>query len=139
MRSFAKRALVAPVLAVALAGGAPATATAQDTGKKATVNLIRLVCYETEDTSGGDEIYIMINGSKVWSIADSINCDHSNPSHYPINHKAQTGDQVSLFDKDGDFPGDADDHLGSDIIEGDRGSLVFNLDDALYTIDYGPA
>ncbi|MFI0405773.1 hypothetical protein [Actinomadura sp. 3N508] len=140
VRSFGKRKLLAaPVLALTLAGGAPATATAQETSTKAAVNLTRLVCYETEDSSGGDEIYIRINGKKVWSIADSINCDHDKPNHYPINRKAKTGDQVSLYDKDGDLPGDSDDHLGTDTVEGNRGSLVFNLDEALYTIEYGPA
>ncbi|TMR07346.1 hypothetical protein ETD83_00955 [Actinomadura soli] len=131
--------LAVPVLALVLAGGAPAAATAQETRTKAEVNLLRLTCYETEDTSGGDEIYLQINGRTVWSTADSINCDHDHPNHRPINRRAKTGDQITLYDKDGDLPGDSDDHLGSDVIEGDRGSLVFNLDDALYTVDYGPA
>ncbi|MCJ1676147.1 hypothetical protein MTF65_01965 [Streptomyces sp. APSN-46.1] len=54
----------------------------------------------------------------------------------PVNRLARTGDVISLYDND--FP-DGDDHLGSDTAEGDRGTLVFNLDGAHYTLDYGPA
>jgi hypothetical protein len=128
----------APATAASLspaAGLAGSVASAPDVAM-ARVNLIRITCFETEDVSGGDEPYIMINGTTVWSAADSIDCDHDAPATREVNRQANTGDTVSVYDED--FP-DSDDHLGSDVIEGDRGTLYFNLDGSLYTIDYGPA
>jgi hypothetical protein len=115
-------------------GGGAGAASA--TVKAAQVNLIRITCYETEDVSAGDEPYIQVNGTTVWSAADSVDCDHDAPASREVNRLAKTGDTVSVYDED--FP-DSDDHLGSDVVEGDRGTLFFNLDGALYTIDYGPA
>ncbi|MEU5882387.1 hypothetical protein [Spirillospora sp. NPDC047279] len=134
--SASRSALGAFALTMALLGGAVPAAAAPAAVRAASVNMHTLTCYETEDTSGGDEVYIQINGQTVWSSADSIDCDHNAPATRPVNRLAKTGDTISLYDSD--FP-DADDHLGSDTIEGDRGTLVFNLDDALYTLDYGPA
>ncbi|MEV0503996.1 hypothetical protein AB0I84_41270, partial [Streptomyces spectabilis] len=105
-------------------------------GGAATANLHTLTCYETQDVTGGDQVYLQINGQTVWSSADSLDCDHNAPTTVPVNRLAKTGDTVSLYDEDSP---DADDHLGSDVVEGDRGTLTFNLDDALYTLDYGPA
>lgn len=136
MRSFANRAaLVALSLVLTMFNGMLPAAAAQAV-QATTVNLRTLICYETEDLTGGDNVYLKINGQTVWSAEDSIDCDHDAPQNLPVNRLARTGDTVSLYDDD--WPDD-DDHLGSDTVEGDRGSLVFNLDGALYTLDYGPA
>lgn len=136
MRSFVRRfALVVLACALTTVGGVVPATAAQAT-QRATVNLRTLTCYETEDLTGGDNVYLKINGQTVWSAADSVDCDHDNPKTLPVNRLARTGDTVSLYDDD--WP-DGDDHLGSDTVEGDRGSLFFNLDGALYTLDYGPA
>lgn len=116
--------------------GSMQPASAEQATLRAAVNMHTLTCYETEDVTGGDEVYLQINGQTVWSSADTIDCDHNAPTTRPVNRLAKSGDTISLYDSD--WP-DADDHLGSDTIEGDRGTLTFNLDDALYTLDYGPA
>ncbi|MFD6953543.1 MULTISPECIES: hypothetical protein [unclassified Nocardiopsis] len=103
----------------------------------ATVNLHTLICYETEDWGAdGDELYLVVDGRRIWSSADSVDCDHDSPARVPVNRKASTGTEVFLYEADSP---DGDDLLGSDVIEGDRGTLVFNNDNALYNLDYGPA
>jgi hypothetical protein len=96
------------------------------------VILGELECLETEDWTGGDEVYIKVNGETVWTAADSINTGDK----MAVNRIVKVGDTVSLYDADSP---DADDFLGSDIVEDDRGTLVFTNDDARYTLDYRPA
>ncbi|MFI6910359.1 hypothetical protein ACIBKY_54570 [Nonomuraea sp. NPDC050394] len=115
---------------------APASHATPPRAVQATVTLKSLTCYENADAAGGDELYLKLNGQTVWSSSAPISCDSSGPRTMPINRLARTGDAVSLYDED--FP-DADDHLGSDTIEGGNGTLIFNLDDALYSLDYAPA
>ncbi|GGV53143.1 hypothetical protein [Streptomyces spectabilis] len=140
MNKICSLARVASVLGgaitlIATLTGPAAAAAGPDSGPAA-ANLHTLTCYENQDLTGGDQIYLQVNGQTVWSSADSISCDHDSPVAVPVNRLAKTGDTVSLYDED--FP-DADDHLGSDTVEGSRGTLTFNLDDALYTLVYGPA
>ncbi|WP_304451893.1 hypothetical protein [Nocardiopsis sp. YSL2] len=129
-------AATAVLLGVAVSAPAAAS-TVQAPARAATVNMHTLICYETEDWGAdGDELYLVVNGTRVWSSADSVDCDHDSPARVPVNRKANTGDEVFLYDADSP---DADDLLGSDVIEGSRGTLVFNNDGALYNLDYGPA
>lgn len=101
-----------------------------------TVHLNALTCYETQDL-GGDDLYLRVNGQTVWSAASTVECDHDAPVTVPVNWLAKTGDMVSLYDRNESGGGD---EIGSDMVEADRGSLVFHRGDGgLYTLDYGPA
>lgn len=118
-------AVAAPIGLVTAAGAAQVAAT--------TVVLGDLECIETEDWGAdGDEPYIKVNGVRVWTAADSVD----NGGKLAVNIKANVGDTVSLYDDDSP---DADDLLGSDVIEADRGTLVFQNDGAHYTLDFRPA
>ena len=133
------RSVLSTVAATAVLLGAAAvpSSAAAAPAPMARVNMHTLICYETEDWgAGGDELYLVVNGSRIWSSADSVDCDHDSPARVPVNRKADTGDEVFLYDADSP---DADDLLGSDVIEGSSGTLVFNNDGALYNLDYGPA
>jgi hypothetical protein len=126
-------ALVA-TLPVAVAGAADEQSAQRPaaTAMMTRVTLGILECVTTEDWSGGDEPYIKVNGRTVWTSADSVNDGES----IAVNRIVNSGDTVALYDADSP---DADDFLGSDIVEGDRGTLVFGNDDALYYLHYGPA
>jgi hypothetical protein len=98
-----------------------------------TVVLGDLECIATEDWgSDGDEPYLKVNGVRVWSAEDSVD----DGGRLAVNIKANVGDTVSLYDADSP---DADDLLGSDVIEADRGTLVFQNDGAHYILDFRPA
>ena len=138
---WTRRAGAVTLSATLLAAGPVATAgavveaSAQDSSASVAavrVTLGTLECVTTEDWTGGDEVYIRVNGRTIWSSADSINDGES----LAVNRIVNSGDTVSLYDDD--WP-DGDDLLGSDIVEGDRGTLVFSNDDALYYLHYGPA
>ena len=111
--------------------GASTAAPAQDRSAAAkTVTLGMLQCIRSEDRGGeGDELYIRVDGKKIWTSADSV----GDGDEIAVNRKVAVGSTVALYDDD--WP-DGDDFLGSDIVEGDRGTLVFNNDDAKYFLDY---
>ncbi|AZM52030.1 hypothetical protein DMA15_05025 [Streptomyces sp. WAC 01529] len=111
----------------------PATAAARPGDFAAPVNLHTLTCHENEDATSGDRVYLQINGRTVWNSADTLRCDRDAPTIRSVDRLAKTGDTVSLYADD--FP-DADDHLGSDTVEAAKGTLTFNLDDALYTLEH---
>lgn len=122
-------ALVAPLTG-------PATAAARSDNRAATAKLQTLTCYETESVRGGDDVYVQVNGKTIWRSGDSLNCDHNAPTKRQVNRLAKPGDTVTLYEDD--HP-ESDDPLGSDTVEVGRGTLTFNLDDALYSLVYGPA
>lgn len=121
------RAVRALLVAAILAGGllpvtaaaSPASPAVPASARQAmatTVILGDLECTETEDWgAGGDEPYLKVNGTRVWSAEDSVD----NGGRLAVNIKANVGDTVSLYDSDSP---DADDLLGSDVIESDRGT-----------------
>lgn len=122
-------ALAAPVpMAFAAASAARPAKTSKPAAAATKVVLKDLVCTETEDWTGGDELYIRVNGRKVWTSADSVNTGES----VAVNRKVDVGDTVALYDEDPE----GDDFLGSDIVEGTNGTLVFKHDDASYSLDY---
>ncbi|MGW6940258.1 hypothetical protein ACWGF3_14870 [Streptomyces xanthophaeus] len=131
--AFAAAVTALTLTAPAHAGSAPGAAAPQSA---AATTLTTLTCYENSDATGGDDPYLQINGTTVWTSQDSADCDPSSPVTVPVNRLARTGDAISLYDEN--FP-DADEHLGSATIEGNRGTLVFNLNGAHYTLSYGPA
>lgn len=154
VRSSINRIALIALTTTALLGGAlpaaaivesqgSATTAASSTTAAARVVLQTLTCYETEDTSGGDELYIVVGGQTIWTAEDTVDCDHDAPRTLAVNRQVNVGATVALYDADSGFLGqDDDDFLGSDIVdivEGQTGSLVFNMDDALYTLSYVPA
>lgn len=135
-----KLAMMAFLTAItALAGGAlPATATTDSQGKTATttaspataearVRLTTLECTNSEE--GNDEVYIKVNGEHRWDAPDDV-C-----GSMPVNLEVKEGDTVTL----GEYDPFGDDTLGSETVEGTRGSLVFNNWDTHYVIYYSPA
>jgi hypothetical protein len=128
-------ALCAALLAttpVAPASAAARSASAQDASAAQLalrVKLTTLECRDVEDF-GGDEIYILVNGHRVWDSSDSI---HEGQS-VPVNRIVNEGDRVDLYEED---PFNPDDHLGTDYVEGQTGTLVFDRDEALYWLHYG--
>jgi hypothetical protein len=125
-----------PLLVAAVLAGAsvPVAAVAAPHQTMATTVILGdLECIETEDWgSDGDEPYLKVNGNRVWTAEDSVD----NGGKLAVNIKANVGDTVSLYDADSP---DADDLLGSDVIEADRGTLVFQNDGAHYILDFRPA
>lgn len=89
-----------------------------------------LTVIDTEDWSAdGDEPYIKVNGVRVWAAADSVDVG----GVLAVNIRVNPGDTVSLYDEDSP---DADDLLGSDVVDGTQGSLVFKGSNSYYTLDY---
>ena len=132
--ALAVSAALVPAMPLATAGAA-VTQPARSAAAPAATQVILgdLECIETEDFGAeGDEPYITVNGNRVWTAADSVD----NGGKLAVNIKVNVGDVVSLWDAD--FP-DGDDLLGSDVVEGDRGTLVFGNDGAHYILDYRPA
>ena len=140
-RRWARRAGVAAISATLLAAmpagtaladsGAASTAKASSAVAAAQVNLQVLHAVTTEELA--DELYLQVNGETVWTAQDSI----EDGGTIAVNRKANVGDTVTLIDADGPF--DGDDVLGSDIIEGTSGNLVFGNFDTDYWLEYGPA
>jgi len=140
-RRWARRAGVAAISATLLAAmpagtalaesAAASTAKASSAVAAAQVNLQVLHAVTTEELA--DELYLQVNGETVWTAQDSI----EDGGTIAVNRKANVGDTVTLIDADGPF--DGDDVLGSDIIEGTSGNLVFGNFDTDYWLEYGPA
>jgi hypothetical protein len=100
--------------------------------KKGTVTLKDLECLTSEDSSvfgNGDELYIRAGGRVIWTAQDSVESGEK----LAVNRKVKVGATVALYDDDSP---DGDDLIGTDIVEGTRGTLVFGNDDARYTLDY---
>lgn len=100
------------------------------------LHLQALLCNTTEDSSGPDEAYLLVNGVQIWG-PTSIN-DHQ---HRDVNKTiAVAGGTSTIMLWDADSP-DADDNLGTVTVDetqintGMR-SGKFNEDDASYTLWY---
>jgi hypothetical protein len=131
-------ALIA-ITAGLLGGMRPATADASVSAsapavaeKKGKVTLQDLECLTSEDSSvfgNGDELYIRAGGRVIWTAQDSV----EDGEKLAVNRKVKVGSTIALYDADSP---DGDDLIGTDIVEGSRGTLVFGNDDARYTLDY---
>jgi hypothetical protein len=143
-RNWKRRAGVVALSAALLGGGVPAATAGASTvdaahakspaSAKALVRLGQLNALANEDLGpDGDEPYITVNGTRVWDAPGSLDDGDSLPVNFVVNE----GDEVSLFDADG--PLDADDLLGTQIVNGTSGTLEFTNDGAHYTLAYGPA
>ena len=80
----------------------------------ATMRLLRLVCNNPEDSTGDDDIYIYVNGKKVWGPEEMDSSPASKKSR-SINYSKDFGThakfRVELLEEDAYSPG-GDDNLG---------------------------
>lgn len=124
----------APAVSTMAAPVSSSTAVATVAAKHE-VKLVRLVCQQTEDSTGADEAYLNYNGHRVWGIV-KINDGQARTLGIirPLSGQAT----VSLFDEDSP---DADDWLGDVVIragEVNQGLRFqkFTRDGANYTLYY---
>ena len=75
------------------------------------LNLISLVCNETEDYAGGDEIYITVKGKNVWH-KDMDTSEPKKSRKINVTVPFDTKVRIDLWDEDTGFLDDEDDHLG---------------------------
>lgn len=103
------------------------------------LRLISLYCEKTEDNTGADEAYLVVDGRQVGGV-NSINDREGRDLTYinPIPFSSST--EIRLYDKDtGVF--DKDDFLGSLMATVEQAGLgeqrgKFNKDDADYTLTW---
>lgn len=109
----------------------------------AQLRLISLVCNATEDSSGADEIYLLVKGNKVWG---TKSMDTSPPSKKTKNLTGvglisfTDNARFDLYDEDTGFLDD-DDHLGTNYAystEAGQGTKerAFTGDGASYLLTY---
>ena len=102
-----------------------------------TLKIKSLYCETTEDNSGPDEAYLVVNGEQVWG-AQSINDREPRPIDIEIDFS--TSAEIKLYDEDtGIF--DKDDHLGTVTVTADLAGQgeqqgMFTEDGANYTLYY---
>jgi len=81
----------------------------------ATMRLIRLVCNDPEDSTGDDDVYIFVNGRKVWG-PKPMDSSPADKKTKPINYSKDFGTRdkfkVELWEEDKYTPFDDDDLLG---------------------------
>jgi len=101
------------------------------------LKLKSLYCQTTEDSSGPDEAYLLVNGQQVWG-DQSINDREGRPINKEVDFS--TSAEIKLYDRDtGVF--DKDDHLGTVTVsqalagKGEQQGK-FTLDGANYTLYY---
>ncbi|UZJ32723.1 hypothetical protein [Streptomyces endophytica] len=90
----------------------------------------QLECVKQEDWNGKDDIYLTINGKKVYSarIGEDDKITINKTFHYD-------GDvaEVRMYESD---DADDDDLLGEQVPIHDFGEMKFTEDDAYYTLSY---
>jgi hypothetical protein len=137
-RISAATVAVALVTALLLALLATPAKPAKAAEPQSYLQLISLVCHETEDTFGADEPYLRVGGNVVWSGSLNDN-DSANLQGLPEIPFPHTGSiSVALFEDDSP---DTDDFLGEVFVshaqaDGTNKTAVFDLDDARYTLTY---
>lgn len=106
------------------------------------LRLISLYCSTTEDSTGADEPYLLVNGNQVWGMESPglNNGDTADLSAVPVID-FDTRARVELFDRDLGGALDPDDLLGrfyAGKMQAGQGELEykFTLDDADYTLTY---
>jgi hypothetical protein len=133
VRGLARAGLTLAALVTLLGVGGP---TAADAGSKSVrLQLIRIVCNETEDFFG-DETYLQVNGRTIFE-ADMDDGDTQELGNLPPM-KFRKNISLDLYDDDAP---DGDDHLGTVTIgrtELGKGvqQATFADDDANYTLFY---
>ena len=81
----------------------------------ATMRLVRLVCNNPEDSTGDDDVYILVNGKRVWGPKE-MDSSPAEKKTKSINYSRDFGSiaefRVKLFEEDRFSPG-GDDDLGT--------------------------
>ncbi len=103
------------------------------------VRLLSLVCNTTEDSTGPDEAYIRVKGTRVWgpnSMNDGDSADLSGVEAIPFTDSAR----IELYDQDTGWLDD-DDHLGTTYAYANQAGQgekehTFDGDDANYRLTY---
>jgi hypothetical protein len=105
------------------------------------LQLISLFCSKTEDDTGADEPYLLVNGVKVWgSESPGLNDkETADLAAVPVM-EFRTRARIELFDTDAGGPDD-DDLLGRFYVgkmQSGQGELEYHFteDDADYTLTY---
>jgi len=99
----------------------------------ADLKLKYLNCKKTEDLTGPDEIYILVNGERVWG-PQSVN-DGEQPSINVVRGFSGRRVKVELYDQDAGGADD-DDHLGTVYASSKPGDfeMKFTGDGANYSL-----
>jgi hypothetical protein len=101
------------------------------------LKLKSLYCHKTEDTSGSDEAYLVVNGEQIWG-DQPINDEDPRPINIELDFSKQV--EIKLYDRDtGIF--DRDDYLGTVTVTADQADQgekqgKFTEDGADYTLYY---
>jgi hypothetical protein len=79
-----------------------------------TMRLLRLVCNNPEDSTGDDQVYLHVNGKRVWG-PKRMNSSPADKRSKEINYSEDFGERiemiVKLYEEDSSSPG-RDDPLG---------------------------
>jgi hypothetical protein len=96
------------------------------------ITLTSLHCGTTEDWSGADEPYLVLDGQVVWG-PGSLNDGQT--AYFNVSRVFASSVTIDLYDDDSP---DADDSLGRVIVGSQvgQGSARFTLDDVDYTLTY---
>ncbi len=104
------------------------------------LRLISLVCHTTEDSTGADETYLLLNGQRVWGPQSMNDGDPASLNGLP-QYPFQQSVRIELYDQDAGGWIDKDDHLGTiyaRAFEAGKGEQTreFTGDGAHYTLTY---
>jgi hypothetical protein len=136
------RRLLTPLFAVcfavlALSALSPAPTASAHHGGTHYLHLVKLVCIQTEDSTGADEAYIRVAGTKVWS--GDINDNQTKYLDWLAPRAFTTQALIQLYDADtGMF--DSDDFLGEHTVyaweAGQEHTIQLTEDGAEYHLTY---
>ena len=103
---------------------------------KATIQLESIKCYRTEDTTGRDEVYIRVDGAKVWG-PWSMNDGDEEPLEGVVPPREFEGEiPIEVWDQDQGW-GDDDDLIETKYVSSSgamENTLYFNGDGASYRL-----
>jgi hypothetical protein len=123
---------------VLCAAGAGSTTASAEAAQRYKLNLHTIYCESTEDWTGADEPYLLVNGSRVWGNA-SMNNRESEDIYRTREESGST--EIRLYDEDAGGIFDPDDLLGTVTVDEsqiDQGTQQghFIEDGANYTLYY---
>ncbi|GAB3922363.1 hypothetical protein GCM10029976_010720 [Kribbella albertanoniae] len=122
------RVLAVAALGVSSMGLAPVVAQASTDGTQA-LKITRIKCHATEDNTGADDIYLVVDGTVIMNSIQFTAGDDKDIADIPI----EAGKVLTVME--GDWPDD-DDNLGAKRING-AGNYEFTDDGAHYTVSIG--
>ncbi|WP_132168895.1 hypothetical protein [Kribbella antibiotica] len=122
------RVLAAVAIGASSLGLAPVVAQASSDGTQA-LKITRIKCHATEDNTGADDIYLVVDGTVIMNSIQFTAGDDKDIADIPI----EAGKVLTVME--GDWPDD-DDNLGAKRING-AGNYEFTDDGAHYTVSVG--